>query len=475
MRHNQTICIRNSCMYFQKRNNKYSLIYYDSKTQRNIRLKQNLHPQFSSDEEAKAFCDNWDSKNKTTRTKARERLMWKEKSTSNLVSIIELFKKHREEDAPNTHLSTPYYLDYYILPFFLGAKEIVEIKDWPKYFEEFRDYLSKVKPLNNLQKNKKRSELSYATKDNIIKCLNALMVTAYRIQEISYPHKCRKFPSRLLNQKEDSGVIPKLMQGKIYRELLGRNKSAADMFRICLGTGLRMNEILGLSIADIFPESPHSELILNMIKPYHLKANGFIFMDSQPSLPSIRNRFGEIPRKPLKSKRKIGIEYGRIIPVFDPFVFNLIVDLWNKQRDMFERGVYGENPKNYILFHGMTKSKYSFHLRTVQKDINILHPYTPHDTRHTYSTWLASVTNGDYGLCRTILGHSSTRVTMRYVHINSKMKQSILVKNQLQRPLSFVEEIKEEKNKSNVLCMSEFLHRKKRKQTTLGEGIEEET
>lgn len=422
-------------MYFQKVGEKFYFIYYDVSLRKNVRLKTKDTPNFKTEEEALAFCRSWDSKLDAMRSRIAKKTEWHSKYHA-FHDLMKLYEKVRREDAPNSYDADIYYLDYYILPFFLEKKGLPNANLWVNAYEEFKDELLVVKPL---KLKKTQNSLSYATKNNIIKTLNTFMAFMHRRRQIERLDKCQYFPKSKLNSKDETSVISHEERDAMMSALEEINDLAAQFFWVSLHTGLRLNELLGLSLANFFGGESKNEDLNLALNRFELGSHGYIAIDSQPkSAIHIRTPIGTVPRKPLKGKKKISHENSRVIPILNSQTFNRLVKLWNKQQELFRSKRYGVDPKNYLLFDGLNKNIYSNALRLAQIKMNRPRPYTPHDTRHTYSTWLVSKTAGDYNLCKLILGHTSLDVTLKYVHLNAQIHKSMTIKEQLETPMKEV-------------------------------------
>ena len=383
------------------------------------------------------FCKKWSQEHLSGSLYERtlHRLTWKEKFP-HFNEYVLLYEKMRQEDSPNSWHNCMTYLKYYVLPFFLDKKKEPNINFWRRDFEEFREHLQKCRPLN--PKNDEHL-ISFSTMNNIINSLNTFTQSMARRGLIEPMDKCRPFAQSRLNKRCTESVMDLFTQDKIYRLLKQRSPLSGDFFMVSLNTGMRLNEILGLSLADFFVHTPDSESLMKALSPYQMAPLGYISIDSQPARRiSIRAADGTVPRKPLKGKKRIDPRDCRIIPIFDKLTFNTLVSLWNQQQGVYFSTRYGDNPSNYLLFDGLNRNIYARDLREVQLKARFPKMYSAHDARHTYSTWLAEKTGGNYTLCKMILGHSSINMTMRYVHIHGLIQKQLRSKAQLKLPLTMV-------------------------------------
>lgn len=419
-------------MYYQKRGKSFSFVYYDTTLRKNIRLPQREHPQILTETQAIAFCKRWDAAQDSQKVRIQKRLQWRDKYFD-FQELLTIFEKSQNENAPNTWQTNSSYLKFYAFPFFLTEKKENNLNNWHYHFEEFRDHLQSAQ---NIRRKKKGGRIAYSTMNNIINALNGFMSVMYRRKYVEIRHLCRHFSSHLLNRSSEESVIDEETQEQIHSALRFRNEQSADFFHVSLHTGLRMNELLGLSLADFHVEEIHSEFMKQALKPYHLKVYGYLTVESQPFIrTSPRDSIGRVPRKPLKGKKRIDSKDCRIIPLFDKRAYNIVVRLWNKQRALFLTKRYGISLKDYLLFDGLTRSTYSSDMRVTQQKLRFFRYFSPHDTRHTYSTWIVDQTGGNYTLCRMILGHSDLNMTMRYVHVNALLRQQMKAKQRLYEPI----------------------------------------
>lgn len=421
-------------MYFQRRGDKFSFIYYDTTLGKNVRLKAAEIPSnIRSEIDAEEFCKKFDRKYDSLQRRLAEKMKWKTQFF-NFEKTLERFQTSRKEEAPNSWQADEYYFNYHILDFFLNQKGENNVNNWHFHFEDFREYSSSVPPLKQKIGDKR---LSSATRNNIIKSLNTLLRFLWRRREVEAEYKCRYYSKSLISRKSIESVIPDDQQKTIFERLTTDNPLAADMFWVALNTGLRLNELLGLSRADFFPGEPVYKPLLMSLKSLSLTPIGYLLLESQPSNSVVlRDSSGKVRRKPLKGKRIIGENENRTVLIFDKQTFNILASLWNEQRAKREQGRHGESPNDYLLFDGLNKNIYSNALKKAQRLLRT--KFTPHDTRHTYSTWLAEVSAGNFMLCKIILGHSNLDVTLRYIHMQERMQRELRRNQQLNQVIECI-------------------------------------
>lgn len=422
-------------MYFQRRGNHFSFIYYDTTLKKNVRLHQQFTLGIDTEEKARAFCKDWDQKMDALKMRLQRKHAWKNRY-HDWIRLLETFEKVRKEEASNSWDSDVFNLESYIFPFFLEKMNLTNLRTWEGYLEDFRDYLLECPAVRQKGKDTK---LAYASRNNIISSLNAFLLMLYRRREIDRLVKCRHFPRWRLNRKNDESVMSPEQQQSLFLSLKTLDSEAALFFWISLHTGLRLNEMLGLSLSDVFTGEVENIALKNALKPFQMPYFGYIVLESQP-LSSTHLRLGHrVPRKPLKGKKSISYENARMIPIFDKQTFNYLASLRNTQATHYQLGRYGSNPQDYLLFENLTKGRYSRLLRLAQERLLCSQRFSPHDTRHTYSTWLVQETGGNFQLCQMILGHSELETTQRYVHVNAQLNRRLKVRSFVLNPFALVD------------------------------------
>lgn len=173
-----------------------------------------------------------------------------------------------------------------------------------------------------------------------------------------------------------------------------------------------------------------------LVSRHKIPCYGYLSLESQVSNAThIRRLDKSVSRKPLKGRRRIDANSGRIIPITDKKTFNILAKLYNQQLDLFDRHVFGANKADYLLFNGLNKNTFSRHLRLAYQNTTFK-PKSPHCTRHTFATNFAGLTNADTALCRLVLGHRDEDTTLGYVHlfeqINRQVRTNELVRNKIE-------------------------------------------
>ncbi len=356
-----------------------------------------------------------------------KRKEWEEKF-QNFKPLLEAFAKEHQLAAPNSWKNDVYYLETYVFPFFLGSQLSNNVQNWALYYSQFKSHLREVKPLKYDKKN-----LSINTQNKIIKSLNLFL----SFLTVAHPvmgkfEKCSVYPKSMCARASAEHVLEDHEIPIIHRALMDIRPISADLFVILVRTGIRINEPLGLCIAFISAgeiEGLKSRRYHELIAKYGLKYFGYICLESQPALDQIRARVpskdrfgiswsaGSVPRKPLKHRPEISPKHFRYIPIVDKEAWDVVVRLYNNQIEKLENGEFGSEERDYLLFDGMTASKFYIDLMKAFEATG-LKPRSPHKVgRHTYATWFYGVTCEDPVLAEKVLGHRDKATMDNYSHL----------------------------------------------------------
>ncbi len=229
-------------------------------------------------------------------------------------------------------------------------------------------------------------------------------------------YKLRAFDSHTVNSRDSDHVLSKVEFEEVRKHLKEIRPLIATFFETAYYTGMRFNEIYGLSMDDIFSGKLEDEVLEKALTDHGIAYYGYIVLESQPA-GKVRARLadGSIARKPLKGRRKISEKNNRIIPIIDKELFNSLVKLYKEQEKLLEKKKFGQIPKNYLLFDNLTTTEASVALRAAYAKTRFK-PKSYHCCRHTRCTELVGQTR-DFVLARYWLGHSRQETTLRYTHV----------------------------------------------------------
>lgn len=394
-----------------------------------------------------AYCKSVAARTDALRHRLAERKEWKERY-HDFEKLLGKFRDFQKERAPNSYEGDCFYLENYAFAFFLSESSLNNLNEWPRLFDDFRTWLRTVKPLKY-----KKTTLALNTQIKIIKSLNRFLHFCSSKGWIDQLPKCPTY-SRAETITVSADDIFSADETKLIRTQLEKIcLDSADFFTLLLNTGLRENEAFGLSIDSIFEgfiEGPRASKIHSALDKQQLgNYLGYVLLESQPACKRIRidkpltDRFGKswpshsVPRKPLKHRTQIGPKCFRYIPIFDAQTWNLLVDRVNGAEGQFESRSYGNERQNYLLFNGLTASKFYADLTKALQALNLPHR-SPHKLRHTYLTWLYDKINEDMFLAGQIAGHRDQRDVERYGHVVELIGREMKQKQQRRKRLKKV-------------------------------------
>ncbi|MCB9093353.1 MAG: hypothetical protein H6620_12430 [Halobacteriovoraceae bacterium] len=193
--------------------------------------------------------------------------------------------------------------------------------------------------------------------------------------------RCSLYPKHELNVKNELSVISDQHKDLILSGLRNlehntgkkiiahkQGELLAILFETLMATGMRKNEALGLSLDSIKIGKTREDygFVFDAVKENGIKSWGYIYLLDQPKLKCIRDKKGEVPRKPLKLKKKISAKNSRLIPLMDEEVTKKLLGLMKEQLKAWEEQKYGSDRKNYLLFEGL-------HYQSLNRALNQLY------------------------------------------------------------------------------------------------------
>lgn len=403
-------------MYLDKvrfrRNGEFSFIYYDKYLGKNRRLGKAQVPSWVQTlEDAERFCRNHEAEGEATKLRVQLREAWKTKY-HDFSELLVKYVEDRKSAAPNSWENDLYYLEQYVLHFFLEIADSNSIQGWPNHFSAFKKWLRSVKPLKG-----SKPTLAISTQNHCIKALNTFLSFAYQEHQITLTEKCPVHPRRLIRRKDIESVISDEERKAVGRELRKIDDLYADKYEVALDTGLRDAELDGISIGDVSPGEPPQEHIRCLLKKNGMNCLGYITLrDQLVDNHQRRDANGQVFRKPLKHKKKVSAKDTRIIPLTNVVTYNILVKRFKEKQKLYERKAFGPDKRNYLLFDGVSTGRYRLKLIEAHKRAGFKY-HSPHDARHTFATKLAGRSGGDWMLCKLVLGHKDIETTQGYLHI----------------------------------------------------------
>lgn len=183
------------------------------------------------------------------------------------------------------------------MPFFLEVKKTNNPNDWSMYFEEYKDWLEEKAETVTAPK----KLIAYSTKNHCIKTLNTFLDFLLRrnLLDKSNVYKMTGFPASKITMRSADSLISKEEFNTIFGILQDTNPLVATFFQTAYYTGMRFNEIYGLSMDDIFMGELDDSVLKKALSDHQLNYFGYIVLESQPAF-KIRHRKpnGSIPKNP---------------------------------------------------------------------------------------------------------------------------------------------------------------------------------
>lgn len=437
--------------YTKKTNRKgetyYSFMVYDTKIGKNVRLKkQEIQNKFgkdiTSEEEAIKVEGLLKAEYDSARERFKRRLDWQAKYY-NFKSLLDEYTVRQKRKSPYGYRNSVHYLKYYVLPYFLEIEKNNNINLWHLHYRKFRIWLEDEAKL--VRDNEKL--ISYSSKNHAVKSLNTFMRHLKCEGIVTDLHICEAFDESKLNEKSIDDVISENDSWIIYRKLLDLGyKLEAEYFLMLYWTGMRFNESLGISLADIYKGEISRDSLKNLLRRNFIYHNdeldipqnhlyryfGFFTLSSQPdndgSKSIVRDMNNQILRKPLKMKKAINERNTRIIPIVCEELWKILCGRAKEAYKMWKsKNNISHNKSDYLLFDGITQSTSSIRLKEAFEKSGL--PYKSwHCCRHSRGTFLHGKT-GDKELTMQWLGHASEKVHNKYIHTYEGLMREIKAKD----------------------------------------------
>lgn len=424
----------------------YSFVVYDYVKGKNVRLKKkDIENRFgkliTTEEEAQQVERLLKAEYESAKLRYEKKLEWMNKFYS-FKALLDQYTERQKKRAPKGWKNSVHYLKYYVLPFFLEIRENNNITSWHLDYPHFITWLEEEATLIR-DKDKK---ISYSSKNHSIKALNTFMRQLFEHNIVDRLHICECFDESLLNERTVDDVIQQHEADAVFNMLIEMgHPNEAEYFLMLYWTGMRFNEGLGISLADIYKGHIPKAGFKNLLKRngifyyqdqydnrdlYHLYYGYFTLM-SQPDNGSrniVRDSNGVIKRKPLKMKKAINEKNTRVIPIINKDLWKVLVTRAKKASTAHKnKSNLSPHKSDYLLFPGISKTTSTNRLKEAFRKVNMRYR-SWHCCRHTRGTYLHSIRE-DTALGKRWLGHVSERVYQKYVHTHEALIREISSKN----------------------------------------------
>ncbi|MBI2601915.1 MAG: hypothetical protein HYW48_02565 [Deltaproteobacteria bacterium] len=366
----------------------YSLVYYDRIAKKPVRIsKADIRKRFGKDiieaSEASEICKILEAESDSLKNRIEKRVRWEEEFYK-FGQLLEFYQTHQKKKAPNSYKNNVHYLKYYVLPYFLSIRKCNNLAMWYDFYPEFKDWLEDEACLVK----RPEQRISYASKNHAVKALNTFMHTLFRRGIIDRFFLCESFPTHKMNEKGIDDLISPEEMERIYNQLiLDGSEREALFFRFLYFTGLRFNEALGIHPANLYDGEIEDKMLAKHLIQEGISYYGYVVFDSQPAHETrgLRDKNGEIQRKPLKGKKKIDDKSARTVVITDKLLWNELVKQHNQTLEQFEKGYFGKEINQYPLFEGVDKSSSANKLKKAYEKCGLRYR-SWHCCRHTRAT-----------------------------------------------------------------------------------------
>lgn len=426
---------------------------YDQELQHNRKVPVDQIPEHIRNSQDEKEVDEWcrlqDAAVQSRRFRLEQALAWRTKYHDK-DKLLEMFTEKLKKIAPKSWRTSICHLENYVFHFFLDIKQLNNMNDWELYFEEFVDWLGKVKPMKGVQ-----PHLALNTQNNIITANNQFLAFMEEKHQIARFKKCPAHPDELLPKVSAEDLIEDHELPVVQAALLEIREVSSKMYRVGHQTGLRSMELKGLCLPFITQgnmlDGPKTEKIHRALEERGLgNYHGYICLESQAAIDAVRVAksyydvdlkrhlvAGTVPRVPLKCRKDISPKWYRYIPIYDKETWNILVEACEVASALYEKRIYGNDPRDYLLFDGITSS--SFYADVVKAfEKTGLRYRCPHKLRHTFLTWFYDKIGEDSFLAEKVGGHRDKKSIEIYSHIREQIGRERVFAQQKMKPLSRV-------------------------------------
>lgn len=414
----------------------FSFSYYDCESKTIKHLSQEyitarFGHRITSNKEAEEVISILEESIISKKSKVAKRLIW-EGNNSNLKEYLDLYTAWHKKKAPNSWEDNFNMLRQYVFYYFNSIIEQSDINQWSNYYEEFKEWLEDEARLIIDPKKK----ISYSRKNHAIRALNSFMKFMHFKRVLKEFYLCEQFPGYKVGRRSVDDIISNEEFNAIYNRLKAKGyEQEATLYRLGYYSAMRFNEMIGISLADVFDGRIENEGFGKILRDNELDDYiGYLVIDSQPAHAkgTIRGKDGTVPRKPLKGRREIDERHAKTIVIHDKVLWGELTELYNQKIQRYHAREYGDDLKNYLIFDHVHRSKSSTRLKKMYMDLGLNYK-SWHCLRHTRATLLIGKT-GDHRLCRIWLEHVSDKVLERYNHLyqavvrSAKQRKTIITK-----------------------------------------------
>lgn len=396
----------------------FSIRYISPVTGQKKRIGQRTTGPLKSREEAQTWIDEKLAGVIKNEIEMMRRQDWRQAVT--IVKFSNQYKAWKQHQAPRSWAQEMSVLENFVLPYFVTEAGMKDPNDWHKEHQRFKAWLL------DAAKTDDGEPIAISTANKAINALNKFCEWLKDHMNALDWHNFRPLkshPQRLQKRKGADDLVEEyefeIIAGNLKRSLFG------DMFRVQRHTGMRVNEVLGLSLDSLtnkIPPEIEKPFLEAGLGPIH----GAIYLESQPRDAYIsREKDGSIPRMSLKWRDEISPRNSRTIPIHDREVWNILVSRFKVAKSQYQENEYGLKKDSYRLFEGAQRNLYLTAIRETCEKHGLKFKGS-HSLRHTRATELTMLGVPEK-IQEIVMGHKGMSQE-RYKHIveilNRRSQQS---------------------------------------------------
>ncbi len=350
------------------------------------------------------------------------------RSKSEVALLAHQFEAFKKLEFPKSYWQTTGALQNYVLPYFVTIADLPDPNSWYPHHQRFKVWLLSDANLPGTSK-----KLSVSTANKAINSLNKFCEWLRdHHQSLTYD-SCRPlkaYPNKMLNRRGARDLVTEEDMVLAVNSLRAKgNDLEADGILVQRHTGMRLSELLGLSLSSLTTQVP--DKLKETFKSLGIDTiYGAIYLDSQPKHGYItRGIDGSISRVPLKWRPEISPKYARTIPIHDKAVWNILATRFQAQKDLLAKTLHGPNKENYLLFDKGQRTPYMAAVKEAYVSLGLI-PKVSHLLRHTRITELTMLGMDDKML-ELLMGNKALAQKL-YQHIVEVLNRKTIQDRDLQ-------------------------------------------
>lgn len=385
---------------------------YDTPEGKRKRYPAALVPKFLTYDEADQWRRSQAAAMGARRAHIEQKLAWKNQHYE-FTKLLSKFEQWQKERAPQSYANNVYYLEHWVLNYFLNIRRLNNVNVWHLYFQEFRDWLQGE--ARQVVKGKDKP-LAAGTINNILRTVNVFLsfLQAYNLIDPDSVRKTPVLPPHKINRRTYKDIITSDELNSVVGHM--DDEAVGEFLRVLFHTGMRFSELFGLPMTALFKGKVKSKSLEDELNRCGVDYIGYVLLESQPLHDDRRREAdGSLKRKPLKSHREISPKFSRVIPIRSKEVWNILAKRWKLQNELHHSMDYGADKQNYVLFNDVEYNQAYRELRRGYEAAKLT-PKGFHACRHSFTTNLVGETRSFF-LTRMITGHRKDTSFERYLHI----------------------------------------------------------